>query len=159
MAEATRTPPPAAKVDAFKAGADAAKLRAETAADQNEVVKEKGGGLAVNDLMAGEHTTVNQPVAGAAKDTTRAARLMLRAAKAMAKHPGLGSLVGSADSWGLVGLGDTIDGHFVLIDLDTLEKVVVVEHWVIDEDRVFANAQNWPKALVQGDTLQKAARG
>jgi hypothetical protein len=109
--------------------------------------------------MAGEHTAVNQPTAGAAKDTTRQARLMLRAAKAMGKHGGLGALLGSADTWGLVGLGDELNGHFVLIDLDTLEKVVVGEHWVIDQDKVFANAQQWPKALVQGDTLQKAARG
>jgi hypothetical protein len=152
-------PAPEKKVDAFKAGAEAAQARADQAADQSEVQKAKGGGLASNDLMAGEHSTVNQPAPAAAKDTTRAARLMLRAAKAMAKHPGLGSLVGSADTWGLVGLGDEVVGHFVLIDLDTLEKVVVGDRWVIDEDKVFANAQQWPKALVQGDVLKQVAGG
>jgi hypothetical protein len=154
-----KAPEPEKKVDQFQQGADVAKARAETAASNNEVTRAKGGGLASNDIMAGDHETVNQPVGGAPKDMTRAARLMLKAAKAMAKHPGLGALVGSADTWGLVGLGDELHGHFVLIDLDTLDKVVVGEHWVVDVDKVFANAQQWPKALMVGDTLKKVAGG
>jgi hypothetical protein len=144
--------------DPIEAGQKAAEQRAETASTQSEVQVEEGGGLASNDLMAGKIAqTINQPSAGAVKDTTRQARLMLRAAKAMSKHAGLATLLPPADTWGLVGQGDELNGHYVLIDLESLEKVVVTERWVIDEDRIFANAQQWPKALMQGDTLQKAA--
>ena len=147
-----------AEKDPLAEGQKLAEQRAEEAAAKSEVQVEEGGGLASNDLMAGKIAqTINQPSGGAQKDTTRAARLMIRAAKAMGKHAGLATLLPSADTWGLVGQGDELNGHYVLIDLDSLEKVVVTERWVIDEDRVFANAQQWPKALVQGDTLQKAA--
>jgi len=126
------------------------------------VVREEGGATGDFDVVGGNIAeTVNQPLDAAQRDRTRAARLMMRAAKAVGGWPaGLSAMIGRpADEWGLVGQGDTVTGHFVLIDLDSLEKVEVTERWQIDQDRVFANAQQWPKALVHGETLAEIAGG
>lgn len=124
------------------------------------VVREEGGATGDFDVVGGNISeTVNQPLDAAPRDRTRAARLMMRAAKAVDGWPaGLSAMIGRpADEWGLVGQGDTVIGHYVLIDLDSLEKVEVTERWQIDEDRVFANSQQWPKALVWGETLAEIA--
>lgn len=120
-----------------------------------------GGPTGSFDVVGGNIAqTFNQPLDTLPRDRTRAARLMIRAAKAMVKHPELGPLIGRPiDEWGLVGEGDTVIGHYVLIDLDSLEKVEVIDRWQIHEDRVFANAQQWPKALVWGETLAELSGG
>lgn len=124
--------------------------------EPGDVVKRKGGLTAEEDVVGGNVAeSFSTPVTGAARDTNRARRLMLRAAKARGVQR-VGALVGRPlDEWGLVGEGDRVLGHYMLIDLDTLKKVEVIDEWVVEGDRIFANAQQWPKALVHGDTLEK----
>ena len=44
--------------------------------------------------------------------------------------------------WGLVGQGDVVVGHMILVDLDSGEKVRVMPGTRIEEDRLFANTRN-----------------
>lgn len=113
------------------------------------------GGIDERDVVGGNVSeTINQPSDAGTRDRTRAQRVLFRAARA-AGTAKVGALVGRPlDEWGLFGQGDTVTGHYMLIDLDTLKKVEVTERMVIAEDRIFANAQQWPKALVHGDLLE-----
>jgi hypothetical protein len=121
-----------------------------------EVVRTDGGITANKDILGGGiKETINIPVETAPKDRTRMQQLMIRAAKAKGTQK-LAPLVGRPlDEWGLVGKDDEVRGHFILVDLDTLDKVEVIDYWKIDQDRVFANAQQLPKLLVMGDGLKQ----
>lgn len=124
------------------------------------VERREGGLTGTFDVVGGNiKETVNQPLDALPRDANRRQRLLLRAARAKGTQT-VAAIVGRPiDEWGLVGQGDTVIGHFVLIDLDTLEKVEVIDRWQIDQDRVFANSQQWPKALVHGDGLEQLAKG
>jgi hypothetical protein len=121
-----------------------------------EVVRTDGGIDARSDILGGEiKETVNIPVTAPTKDRTRMQRLLIRAARA----PGTAKLsVVSGrplDTWGIVGEGDEVVGHFILVDLDTLDKIEVIDRYKVEGDHVYANAQNLPKALVAGDGLKQ----
>jgi hypothetical protein len=144
------------KTDPWEDGAAVAQATADNAAARLEPTTQPGGSIDERDVVGGNiKEQVNQPSSGTKRDSTRAERLLVRAAKAAGTQK-VAALVGRPiTEWGLVGLGDELNGHYVLIDLDSLEKVEVIDRWVINDDRIFANSQQWPKPLVHGDTLER----
>lgn len=121
-----------------------------------EVVRTDGGISADKDILGGGiKETVNIPVTTPPKDRTRAQRLIIRAAKAAGTKKLAGIVGRPIDEWGLVGEGDEVIGHFILVDLDTLEKIEVIDRWKVEGDHIYANAQQLPKALVAGEGLQE----
>jgi hypothetical protein len=61
--------------------------------------------------------------------------------------------------WGLVGQGDVVAGHMILIDLESGEKVRVLPNTRIEDDRILANSRNLPEFLINGDGLQRIMGG
>jgi hypothetical protein len=120
-----------------------------------EVVRTEGG-MDTRDIVGGNiKETVNVPVTTAPKDRTRMQRLLIRASKA-AGTAKLALVTGRPlDEWGLVGEGDRVVGHFVLVDLDTLEKIETIDEYTVEGDRVFANVQQIPKLIAFGDGLKQ----
>lgn len=57
--------------------------------------------------------------------------------------------------WGLLGPGDTVKGHMLLLDLNTGEKVRAMDGHKIGEGQLFANLRIFPEALSTGDTLEQ----
>lgn len=57
--------------------------------------------------------------------------------------------------WGLLGEGDTVKGHMLLLDLKTGEKVRGLDQHKIGEGKLYANLRNLPEALTTGDTLEQ----
>lgn len=122
------------------------------------VQRSDGGATGDFDVVGGNIAeTLNQPLDAAPRDRDRASRILLRAAGAKG-YQKIASMVRPLDELGLVGQGDTVIGHHVLIDLDTLAKVEVTDRWQIGEDRIFCNSQQIPKALAHGDTLESLAK-
>jgi hypothetical protein len=123
-----------------------------------EVVKTDGG-IDQRDIIGGGIShTLNTPVTAATKDRTRQQDIMVRASKAAGTRKLAGVVGRPLEEWGLVSGGDRLVGHFILVDLDTLDKVEVgPDEWTIpaDEQKVYANAQQLPKLLVAGDGLKK----
>lgn len=121
-----------------------------------EVVRVDGG-IDTRDILGGNIAeTVNIPVEAPARDRTRQMELMLRASRAAGTKKLRETLVSRPlEEWGLVGKGDELRGHYILVDLDSLEKVEVIDYWKIDEDRVFANAQQLPKLLMRDNALEQ----
>jgi hypothetical protein len=120
-----------------------------------EVVRTEGG-MDTRDIVGGNiKETVNVPVTAAPKDRLRMQRLLIRASKAAGTQK-LALVTGRPlDEWGLLGEGDRVVGHFVLIDLDTLEKIEVKEEYTVEGDRVLANSQQIPKLIAFGDGLKQ----
>lgn len=125
-----------------------------------QTVERREGGLTGSfDVVGGNIAeTVNQPLDTLPRGPNRTQDLLIRASQAKGTSRLLAAGARPVDTWGLVGKGDTVTGHFVLVDLETLEKVEVIDRWQIDQDRIFANSQNLPKALMHGDGLEKLAR-
>lgn len=122
-----------------------------------EVVRTDGG-MDTRDVVGGGiKETVNIPVTAAPRDRTRQQKLLIQAANAKGTRKLAGIVGRPLEEWGLVGAGDRVIGHFVLVDLETLDKIEVTDEWRIPDDdkRVFANAQQLPKLLVQGEGLKQ----
>lgn len=121
-----------------------------------EVVRTEGGISADKDILGGGiKETLNIPVTAATKDRTREQRITLRAAKAAGTKALAGVVGRPLDEWGLVGEGDEVVGHFILVDLDTLDKIEVIDRYKIEGDHIYANGQQLPKALMNGEALKE----
>lgn len=57
--------------------------------------------------------------------------------------------------WGLLGPGDVVKGHMLLLDLNTGEKVRAMDGHKIGEGQLFANLRIFPEALSTGDTIEQ----
>ena len=57
--------------------------------------------------------------------------------------------------WGLIGPGDTIRGHMLLLDLNTGEKVRGMDGHRVAEGGLYANLRNLPEALSTGDIIER----
>lgn len=142
-----------------RAAAPAEQPEAPPPPKPGEVVKTEGGIAAERDILGGgiKHT-LNTPVTGPVRDRTRMQDMMIRASRAAGTKK-LANVVGRPiEEWGLVSGGDRLVGHFILVDLDTLDKIETgPDEWTIpdDEEKVYANAQQLPKLLVAGDGLKK----
>jgi hypothetical protein len=141
-----------------------AERRSSTPDEQTEIptppkpgeVVRNDGGIDTKDILGGGiKETVNVPVTAAAKDKTRQQKLIIRAAKAAGTKRLAGVVGRPLDEWGLVGEGDKVVGHFILVDLDTLDKIEIIDEYTIEGDHVYANAQQLPKLLVQGEGLKQ----
>lgn len=120
-----------------------------------EIVRTDGGLDERSDIIGGNiKETLNIPVTAPTKDYNRIRRLMIRAAKTKVVKA-LGPIERPLAEWGLFGEGDEVVGHFILLDLDTGDKIEVVDRLKIEGDHIFANAQQLNKALMRGDALQE----
>jgi multidrug efflux pump subunit AcrA (membrane-fusion protein) len=120
-----------------------------------EIVRTDGGVDERTDILGGGiKETLNIPVTAAPKDRTRQQRLMIRAAKTKVVKA-LGPIERPLAEWGLVGENDEVVGHFILVDLDTGDKVEVVDRLKIEGDKIYANAQQLNKALMKGEALKE----
>jgi hypothetical protein len=61
--------------------------------------------------------------------------------------------------WGLLGEGDVVKGHMLLLDLHTGEKVRGQDQHKIGEGKLYANLRNFPEGLTTGDTIEKILGG
>jgi hypothetical protein len=59
------------------------------------------------------------------------------------------------EMWGLIGPGETIRGHMMLLDLNTGEKVRGMDGHRVNEGELYANLRNLPEALSAGDTIDR----
>lgn len=57
--------------------------------------------------------------------------------------------------WGLIGPGETIRGHMLLLDLNTGEKVRGMDGHRVNEGQIYANLRNMPESLSTGDTIDQ----
>jgi hypothetical protein len=57
--------------------------------------------------------------------------------------------------WGVLGPGDIVKGHMLLLDLNTGEKVRGMDGHKIGEGKLYANLRNMPEALSTGDTIEQ----
>jgi hypothetical protein len=57
--------------------------------------------------------------------------------------------------WGLIGEGDTIKGHMLLLDLDTGDKVRAYDSHIVGKGKLYLNLRNVPQALADGDTIDQ----
>ena len=63
------------------------------------------------------------------------------------------------NEWGLIGEGETIKGHMILLDLNTGEKVRAMGGHKTAPGSLYANLRNFPVALAEGDTIEKILAG
>jgi len=61
--------------------------------------------------------------------------------------------------WGLLGEGDVVHGHMLLLDLQSGEKVRGLDGHKIGEGRLYANLRNLPEGLTTGDTIEQVLGG
>jgi hypothetical protein len=57
--------------------------------------------------------------------------------------------------WGLIGPGETIRGHMLLLDLNTGQKVRAMDGHRVKEGELYANCRQLPESLVVGDTIER----
>jgi hypothetical protein len=57
--------------------------------------------------------------------------------------------------WGLIGPGETIRGHMLLLDLNTGQKVRAMDGHRVQEGQLYANCRQLPESLVVGDTIER----
>jgi hypothetical protein len=89
------------------------------------------------------------------------AALAMRAAGSAVSQKAGGAIGRPVSDWGLLTKGDRISATMILVDLDTGQKVEIMGGNVTElkDDRLFANARNFPQALVEGDTLERLVSG
>lgn len=146
-----------AEVAPARASSRAATAEAEETPEPpkpGEIVRTEGGITDRDILGGGIKETLNIPVTAAPKDYTRMQRLLIRAAQTKVAKA-LGPMERPLVEWGLYGEGDTIDGHYILVDLDSGDKIEVIDRLEIKDDKVYANAQNLNKLLMKGDALKE----
>ena len=61
--------------------------------------------------------------------------------------------------WGVLGPGDVIKGHMLLLDLNTGEKVRAADGHRIKDGELYMNLRNAPESLATGDTIEKVLGG
>lgn len=57
--------------------------------------------------------------------------------------------------WGLLGPGDELRGHMLLLDLNTGEKVRGNDGHRVNPGQLYANLRNLPESLSTGDTIEQ----
>lgn len=57
--------------------------------------------------------------------------------------------------WGLIGPGDVMRGHMLLLDLTTGEKVRGMDGHRVGPGKLYANLRNFPESLSTGDTIDQ----
>jgi hypothetical protein len=82
------------------------------------------------------------------------------AASAVAQKAGA-AIGRPVSDWGLLTKGDEIPATMTLVDLDSGQKVETMggNKTILKDDRLFANARNFPQHLVEGDTLEQLVGG
>lgn len=108
--------------------------------------------LASNEIGGGAIREADRPVEAAAPEDARARLVRIRShATRSAGFARLLALSGrGVTEVGLFTKGDTIAGHMILLNTDTLEKVRFTDQ-KIEEDGVFANTRDLADSLVTGD--------
>lgn len=61
--------------------------------------------------------------------------------------------------WGVIGPGDTVRGHMLLLDLNTGEKVRAMDGHRVNAGELYMNLRNVPEALATGDTIARVLEG
>jgi hypothetical protein len=59
------------------------------------------------------------------------------------------------EMWGILGPGDRVRGHMLLIDLNSGEKVRAMDGHQVGEGQLYANLRNLPESLSSGDTIER----
>src|SRR4030095_4652806 len=57
--------------------------------------------------------------------------------------------------WGVLGPGDIVKGHMLLLDLNSGDKVRAMDGHRINAGELYMNLRNVPEALSAGDTIEK----
>jgi hypothetical protein len=57
--------------------------------------------------------------------------------------------------WGIIGPGDVVRGHMLLLDLNTGQKVRAMDGHRVNEGELYMNLRNVPEALATGDTIDQ----
>ncbi|MPZ68605.1 MAG: hypothetical protein GEU71_03655 [Actinobacteria bacterium] len=105
--------------------------------------REIGGGAIAEEHRAPEPEAEADPRVVAMERQRRAA------ASKVARE--FGAVIGRpVTDWGLMGKGDRVRGHMILVDLESGKKERFLPGSRIEEDRLYANTRNFPVALVTG---------
>lgn len=90
--------------------------------------------------------------------TEAAARPMVKEQAAMMTKVGrelAGLIARPITEWGIIGPGETIRGHMLLLDLNTGEKVRAMDGHRVNKGELYMNLRNVPEALSTGDTIAR----
>jgi hypothetical protein len=68
----------------------------------------------------------------------------------------IGGLIGRpVTEWGVIGPGEIVRGHMLLLDLNSGEKVRAMDGHRVGKGELYMNLRNVPEALATGDTIDK----
>lgn len=90
--------------------------------------------------------------------TTLAQRPLVKEQAALASPIGkqiAGMLARPVTEWGVLGPGDRVKGHMLLLDLNSGQKVRAQDGHIVNEGELFMNLRNAPEALSSGDTIDR----
>jgi hypothetical protein len=91
-------------------------------------------------------------------DAAMVNRPMVKEQAAMASRVGrqiAGLVARPVTEWGVIGPGDTIRGHMLLLDMNTGEKVRAMDGHRVNKGELYMNLRNVPEALSTGDTIAR----
>lgn len=111
------------------------------------------GGMALGaagEIAGGEITDELRPV-DAATEPNHALEVQRKAAKFEFFRTVMAVSGRPITEMGLLGKGDTVRGHMILVNAKNGEKVRAQDGAKIEGDDVFFNARNMPESLSQGD--------
>ena len=90
--------------------------------------------------------------------TTTVQRPMVKEQAALLTSTGqkIAGMIGRpVTEWGVLGPGDTVKGHMLLLDLNSGEKVRGMDGHRIKDGELYMNLRNVPEALATGDTIER----
>jgi hypothetical protein len=70
-----------------------------------------------------------------------------------------GMLARPVTEWGVIGPGDRIKGHMILLDLNSGQKVRAMDGHIVNAGELYMNLRNAPEALSTGDTIDRVLGG